>query len=272
MTTEVRDNVRSNSSVAIFLGLTFAWAWLLWGYWVVAMPPGGLQISAAFMVCAIVGGFAPSLSAAVLAFRGDGRRGLRDLVTPVLRRRLAPSQWAIAILLVPATAILSALIQPVVIGPLRWPDPSILAVALVWPLMAAAGEEIGWRGYLLPRLEQRFGLLGAALLIGLVWGLWHLPADYVALKSYGPWFVPAFLVNGPFVLTAHSIILAWLWRRTGGSLLAVIVYHFSITASAMVGPSAGTEGWTGVVSAGIGAALLWAAALALVTFRRNDFN
>jgi membrane protease YdiL (CAAX protease family) len=197
---------------------------------------------------------------------------LRELLAPIRRWHLAPSQWAVALLLVPATALASAVLQPAVIGPLKWPDPTLLVMALVWPLMAAIGEEIGWRGYLLPRLEQRFGLLGAALLIGLVWGFWHLPADYVALKGYGAWFAPAFLVNGPIVLTAHSIILAWLWRRTGGSLLAVVLYHFSITASAIIAPSAGSDGWTGVLSAAIGAALVWVAALSLLAFRRNDFS
>ncbi|HWA19923.1 MAG TPA: CPBP family intramembrane glutamic endopeptidase [Devosia sp.] len=260
------------SSVTAFVGLTFAWAWLFWGYWVVAMPPGGLQISTTFILCAIIGGFAPSLSGLALARAGSGMQGMRDLVAPVRRWRFAPSQWAIAIALVPATALLSALMQPAFIGPLKWPDPSVLAMALIWPLMAAAGEEFGWRGYLLPRLEQSFGLLRAAFVIGLVWGVWHLPADYVALKGYGDWFLAAFLVNGPIVLTAHSIVMAWLWRRTGGSLLAVIVYHVSITASAMIAPSAGSDGLPGVLSAATGAALVWAAAGALLVFRGNDFN
>lgn len=54
------------AAVTLFLGIAFVWAWGLWGYWVFAMPAGGLQISPAFIVCAIVGGLAPSLAALVV--------------------------------------------------------------------------------------------------------------------------------------------------------------------------------------------------------------
>jgi membrane protease YdiL (CAAX protease family) len=183
---------------------------------------------------------------------------------PLRDGRFAPSIHATALLLVPAVALLSALLQSVLVGPLKWADPALLLMALLWPLMAALGEEIGWRGLLLPRLAARLGLLPAALVIGLIWGVWHLPADFVGLKGYGDWFWLAFLVNGPYVLTAHSIIMAWLWKRTGGSLLAAVLYHFSVTASAILAPTAGAEGPSGLAAAAIGATLLWLIAIALI--------
>jgi membrane protease YdiL (CAAX protease family) len=115
------------------------------------------------------------------------------------------------------------------------------------------------------------GLLPAAIVVGLIWGLWHLPPDYIALKGYGDWFWLAFLINGPLILTGHSIIMAWLWRRTQGSLLVAVLYHWSITASAIAAPSAAAEGLPGIASASIGAALIWLAALTLLALRRNDF-
>ncbi|WP_374619103.1 type II CAAX prenyl endopeptidase Rce1 family protein [Devosia sp.] len=258
--------------VPLFLLLTFGWAWLLWGYWVVAMPPGGLVISPAFIVTALLGGFAPSLAALAVTYRQAGRRGLATLLQPLRDGRFAPSIYAMALLLVPAVALLSALLQSVLVGPLKWADPALLLMALLWPLMAALGEEIGWRGLLLPRLAARLGLLPAALVIGLIWGVWHLPADFVGLKGYGDWFWLAFLVNGPYVLTAHSIIMTWLWKRTGGSLLAAVLYHFSVTASAILAPTAGAEGPSGLAAAAIGATLLWLIAIALIVSRRRDFE
>ena len=258
--------------VPLFLLLTFAWAWLLWGYWVVAMPPGGLVISPAFVVAALLGGFAPSLAALAATCWQTGRSGLATLLRPLGAWRVAPPLLATALLLVPAVTLLSALLQQVVIGPLKWADPALLLLALLWPLMAALGEEIGWRGLLLPRLSERLGLLPAALLIGLIWGVWHLPADFVGLKGYGDWFWLAFFVNGPYVLTAHSVIMAWLWKRTGGSLLVAVLYHFSVTASAILGPIAGTEGPGGVAAAALGATLLWLVAGALIVLRRRDFR
>ncbi len=142
-----------------FLLLTFGWAWLLWGYWVVAMPPGGLVISPAFIVTALLGGFAPSLAALAVSYRQGGARGLATLLRPLGNRRLAPTLYGVAIVLVPAVALASAILQAAFIGPLKWADPSLLMMALLWPLMAALGEEIGWRGLLLPRLAARLGLL-----------------------------------------------------------------------------------------------------------------
>jgi uncharacterized protein len=258
------------SPVALFLLGAFGWAWLLWGYWVFAMPPGGLQVSAAFIVCAIVGGLAPSLSA--LAVTAMAREtAVTTLVWPLAQWRFGPVYYLVALLLMPALAIVSTQVQAILVGALTWPDPALLTMALVWPVLAALGEEIGWRGLLLPRLERRMGLLPAAIVVGLIWGLWHLPPDYIALKGYGDWFWLAFLINGPLILTGHSIIMAWLWRRTQGSLLVAVLYHWSITASAIAAPSAAAEGLPGIASASIGAALIWLAALTLLALRRNDF-
>jgi membrane protease YdiL (CAAX protease family) len=255
----------------LFLAITFVWAWALWGYWVVAMPPGGLQISAAFITCAVAGGLAPSLAAlAVTALEGRGETW-RGLIAPLLRWRMDLGALSVALLLVPTTTAVSLFFQGSFIGPLRWPDFALVVMALVWPLLATLGEELGWRGFLLPRLAARFGLLTSALMVGFIWGIWHLPADYVALKGYGEWFWAAFLLNGPIVLTAHSIVMAWLWRRTSGGLFAAVLYHLTITASAMVTPTSASDGLPGVLAAGVGAAVMWLAAILLLFLRRGDF-
>jgi membrane protease YdiL (CAAX protease family) len=258
--------------VRLFLFGAFAWAWLLWGYWVIAMPRGGLQLSAAFLACALVGGFAPSLAALVVSGLSGGREAIGALLAPLLRWRIGFKLACFAVLLVPAVTVASVAIQALLIGSLRWPDPALLVMALVWPALAAVGEELGWRGFLLPRLEARLGLLPAALVLGVIWGVWHLPADFIALKGYGDLFFVAFLINGPIVLTAHSVIMAWLWRMTGGSTFAAVLYHISITASAIAAPSAGTDGLPGILAAACGAALMWIAALTLLTIRRHDFE
>ena len=265
------SRARGGAAVPAFLGITFLWAWALWGYWVVAMPTGGLQISAAFITCAIVGGLSPTIAAlALTAMAGRGEIG-RRLVAPLMRWRVDRVALSVALLLIGAAVAGSLVLQATYLGPLRWPDPALLTMALIWPLLAALGEELGWRGFLLPRLAERFGLLPAALVIGVIWGVWHLPADYIALKGYGNWFWAAFLLNGPVILTAHSIIMAWLWRRTSGSLFAAVLYHAAITASAIVAPSAGSEGLPGVLAAGALAATLWTAAILLLLVRRTDF-
>jgi membrane protease YdiL (CAAX protease family) len=248
----------------LFLLLTFAWAWVLWGYWVFAMPPGGLVLSPAFLIMAIVGGLAPSLSALVVLRLTAGSAEAKALLGRLLDWSRPKGWYLVALLLGPLAAIAGWLAGARAIPGLVWPDlPPLLPVLLVWPLLAALGEELGWRGYLYPRLQARFGWLGAALILGVIWGLWHLPADFVGLKATGSWFWLAFLLNGPLVLTGHALVMAWLWSRTGGSLVAMVIYHLGVTASAIAAPSAGPDVPAQLFLAAIAAGAVWLLALAL---------
>jgi membrane protease YdiL (CAAX protease family) len=258
------------TAVWLFLAGTFGWAWLLWGYWVVAMPPGGLQVSPAFILCAITGGLAPSLAALGVTYATKRGAAVARLLTPLVKWKIGWGPAALVLFLVPAATFVSVALQAFFVGPLQSPDPAILLMALVWPVLAALGEELGWRGFLLPNLAARWSLLPAAIATGVVWGVWHLPADYVALKGYGDWFFAAFLLNGPIVLTAHAVIMAWIWKRTS-STLAAVFYHLTITASAMVAPSSGAAGLLGVQAAACGAGVMCVIAVILVFLRREDF-
>lgn len=249
--------------LTVFLTGTFAWAWLLWGYWLPAMPKIGLVLSPVFVITAILGGFAPSLAAIATTWLLSGRDGVGHLLHGLTRWRATPAQYALAVGIAPAAALLTAALLPILVGPIRPPDPGIIAMAAIWPVMAALGEELGWRGFLFPRLLSRFGLVGSAVIVGLVWGAWHLPADFVGLKGFGLWFWLAFLLNGPIVLTAHALIMAWLWRRSGANLLLMVIYHWSITASAMLMPTTYTQDGLGLAASALGAGILWIIAIRL---------
>jgi membrane protease YdiL (CAAX protease family) len=253
-----------------FIAITFGWAWLLWGYWVFAMPPGGVVISAPFLATALAGGLAPSIAGLAVSYWRDGREGVMAPLRSLRHWRVGLPLLLTAALLVPAISLVSILLQGWLVGPLHAPDGAIIGAAMVWPVMAALGEEFGWRGFLLPRLAGTMRLVPAAVLVGLIWGVWHLPADYVGLKGYGDLFWLAFLINGPLVLTGHSMVMAWLWRETGGSLFVSVLYHASITACAMLSPTAGSEGWPGIAAAGTGALVVWGAAVLLFRSPRGE--
>lgn len=91
------------------------------------------------------------------------------------------------------------------------------------------GEEIGWRGYALPRLQAKYSAFASSLFLGVIWGFWHLP-------RYLPIFNPAafgwFMVH----ITAASILLAWLYNGTGGSLLLVMIFHAAGNTAGMFLP------------------------------------
>jgi membrane protease YdiL (CAAX protease family) len=90
-------------------------------------------------------------------------------------------------------------------------------------LMIPIGEEIGWRGFALPRLQQRYGPLKASLLLGLGWGLWHLPMFLMAGVPFG-WL----LLGMVLFLVPGSVIYSWVFNRTRGLLPVAIIMHVGI--------------------------------------------
>jgi hypothetical protein len=100
-----------------------------------------------------------------------------------------------------------------------------------------AGEELGWRGYALPRLAARFGLGGASVLLGVLWACWHLPLFLLMPEAdtFGQSF-PLYLLQ----VTALSVAMAWLFARTRGSLLPVMLMHAAVNNTKDIVPSAET--------------------------------
>lgn len=161
--------------------------------------------------------------------------GLKTL----LRRLVAPFSllWlAVAALVIPVLAALLTVLP-------GWPvKPHMILVALPMLLFGTTqvvsntgplGEELGWRGYALPRLLERTGALNAALVIGAVWSVWHLPAFLIpgamgaSLDGFGWWALDTF---------ALSLLMTWLFVRAGGNvLIAGMVPHFVINGMGAVG-------------------------------------
>jgi membrane protease YdiL (CAAX protease family) len=109
----------------------------------------------------------------------------------------------------------------------------LMLAAIAFSAWAQAGEEIGWRGFALVRLASQFGLAGASVLLGVIWAVWHLPLFFIrAADTYGQSF-PLYVLQ----LTAMSVALAWLYWRTGGSLLLVMILHSAINNTKDIVPS-----------------------------------
>jgi membrane protease YdiL (CAAX protease family) len=133
---------------------------------------------------------------------------------------------------------------------------SVLALAV----LGGGQEELGWRGYALPVLQERFDALGASVLVGGVWSVWHLPAFYFGVPGYtGPFLHYALLVVGV------SVILTWLYNETGGSVLLAMLLHGGINAAPGLGVVfVGGPSTLGVSPTALLVPIVWAVALALV--------
>ena len=201
-----------------FFVLTFAITWGLQLPGVLAqrgLLPGAMP---AYLALAGLGIFGPIVAATVVAYREAGGAGLRQLYAPLLRWRVHPG-WYLVALLVPGVLLallLSGLNLAGRAGPtLYFPAGGALTFALV----VAVAEEVGWRGYALPRLEQRFGAFAASTLLGVLWYLWHLP------MFVGQGFPLDLVLVKLLYFTGASLVFTWIYRGTGGSLLLAVLTH-----------------------------------------------
>ena len=184
-----------------------------------------------------LGAYAPSLVALWLTARAEGGSGVRALLGRLLQWRV-PARWYLfAVAYIPAIKLTAALVQRVATG--AWPRFSseawyLIPAAVAFSTPFQAGEEIGWRGYALPRLATRFGLARASVLLGLIWACWHLPQFFIPeAYTYGQSFVVYVLQ-----VTALSVAMAWLYARTNGSLLLVMLLHSAVNNAKDIVPSA----------------------------------
>jgi membrane protease YdiL (CAAX protease family) len=208
----------------------------------------------------------PALAALAAARLENGRRGPGRLLRPLLAWKIGWRWWAF-ILVYP-------ILHRLAVAGIRWatggppprffensalPQGSILlalAVAVAANLVRGLGEEIGWRGYALPRLQRRWGPLVATLVLGVLWGLWHWhPANQALLGRSLVWH---FLTVLPV-----TALYTWLYNRTGGSLLAAVILHMWQDVSEYIVPTGVYE--QGAEGLMISAAINWAVALLLLS-------
>jgi membrane protease YdiL (CAAX protease family) len=174
----------------------------------------------------------PAVAAVIVIAVTTGVSGLRDLGSRMLRWRVRLRWWLVA--LSPAGFLALAWVVLWVFGSdlpevadfgrfTGTPTWGLLGVLLMITLVGSLGEEVGWRGYALPELQRRFTPLSATLLLALLWFSWHIPQFFI-IESYRE-FGPVEYVGMFIGLTCGAVILTWLYNRSGGSLLLVIVWH-----------------------------------------------
>jgi membrane protease YdiL (CAAX protease family) len=239
----------------VFNGFAFGLTWLLVGFYIwnaeaATHVLGPMRLGAPAFYLAV---YAPSLAGVGVTFARYGRAGLADLFRSLFRIRAGWMWIAISLLAFPGLWLAVELIRATLAGGLATFDFRPWLVALPLVLLGghlltdpgALGEELGWRGFMLPRLLELTDARAAGLILGLIWAVWHLPAFYVAsLSQSGFDFLP-------FVLrvTVFSVFMTWIFVNTRGSVLwAGVVPHMMFNAT----PHAGITpvGWI-VIGAGV---------------------
>jgi membrane protease YdiL (CAAX protease family) len=221
--------------------LSFALFWLFtWAVYIANDKLRGIHAPTSIPYYLLVG-----LLAAIPAWILSGAFTCDPGVRELLHSLVHPGNWrwqAVAFFFWPAILLIPAAIAHLLHAPLTWPqhrDTIWLSTAyggiafLNAFLFTAALEEPGWRGFLLPRLQQRFSPLLASLLVWFPWALWHAPLDFH--RPFRFTLVTYLLIRVVFLIPI-TIILTWLYNRSGANLLTVVIFHAAMNTFPFVLP------------------------------------
>jgi membrane protease YdiL (CAAX protease family) len=265
-------NWLKNNPIPAFFVLTFVIAWSLW-------IPLGLLAPEKY-VLSLPGAWAPTISAVILTGLAEGRSGVRTFLKKTLRWRVG-FQWYMVVLF----GIAAIAYMAIGIGRMfGFPSPAISlpgglprdALFLFLPVFFFANvfvggpiaEDIGWRGYILPKMREQMSALKASLLIGVIWAMWHLPYFIFPTWSNA-------VGNTPFLwfallTTSWSVLFAWVYVNTE-SILMPILFHAAINTTL------GTLGILGQAGGDVkplilNTALTWVAVGIVVAFYGSDLK
>ena len=262
-------------SLLKFFSLTFIVSWLLWIASAAVLrgasaQSSGLQAVSGFLY--LLGLFAPALVALALTARAEGRTGTQALLSRTVKWSVGVRWYLFAVGYMVVIKLAAALLLRIATG--AWPafgheSVFIITIATVFSTPVQAGEEIGWRGFALPRLSTLMGLSGASIVLGTIWACWHLPFFFISGTNKTGQSFPLYLLG----VIAMSVAMAWLYWRTNGSLLLTMLMHAAINNTMDIVPSA-VSGATNTFSlssslvAWVSVAIMWiCAAYFLVQMR-----
>lgn len=218
----------------LYLVLAYGLAWLFWIP--VALTGRDYQSSPLLLLVVLVGVFGPGLAGIILTYAREGQEGRRDFWRRAFDlRRIRPRWYLLIILLWPALHLVSIGLSRLLGAPMPYPpllqelaaQPVTMPVVLVLYLLQAGLEELGWRGYMLERIQPAWGRLGGSLVVGTFHALWHLPLFWmVGTNQIEMGFGIDFVL---FVAMATGLSLYWTWCYNGNrrSTLAVTLLHWT---------------------------------------------
>lgn len=231
------SKLAASHPITYFLALTFLISWTC-VFYVAAGRAELLRHEPSILWMVFVAQFGPAYAALILVGIRDGRRGIANLFSGIRKVRIG---WGpCLVILVHFVGVLSLAIivhlllggEPLALADVGWGH--VFAVlggaAALGMLFGGLSEEPGWRAYLLPRLQKRWSPVLASIVIGTIWGFWHLDPGIVAAGLQGGWseffsrWAPYQSVMVPEAI-ALSLMMTAIYNRTRGSLFAVMLLH-----------------------------------------------
>ncbi len=247
-----RQNLIIRYPVPAFFVIAYAFSWTIGGL-LIADHHGAVSVPKSLHY---VSAFGPAAAALIVTAIISGRAGLADLWRRVVRVNVGWRWWLIGLATPLALGLAAVIVYALSSGALPelglfgevdyLGSIGVLAALALWIATYGFGEEIGWRGFAFHRMEQG-GWVRAAVIIGVLWGLWHLPyffykENFIALGAGG-------FVGYIASITMGAILLSWMYRGSGHSILLVALWHglFDFVSASPVAEGTGSAIISGVV-------------------------
>ena len=219
-----------------FFLIAFGWTWFWWALFIfdiLKMPAGigtpdvDLGSAGPILLIVILSPFGPTIAGFVLTARTEGKAGMKRLWQRFWNRNLSWKWLWVILLFFPAknlilrfsAQIFAGMTQPT----FEWlTQPWLLLPPFIASILnGGLSEEIGWRGYALPRFQAKWNALTAALVLGLIEGCWHIPLVFLPGDERFGMLIPVLI----FPYFATGIFRAWIFNNTGGNVLAAVLFH-----------------------------------------------
>ena len=238
-------------TLGVFLGLTFTLTWGLGALLFMAPEQvqgvfGPISYSNPLFILAV---YSPGIAAILLVLLHTGPQGLVRFLRRLTLWRMDWPWWVLLIVGVPAMFYAGAAIKGTIGDPLPFTPWTAIFPALLLALLVGPIEEFGWRGLALPLLQRRLSPFWAAIVLGIIWATWHIPAFLVSGTPQSNWSFPAFFIG----VVAISVVVTPMFNAARGSLLIPILLHFQTNGPAW--PDA--QPWDSLAFVALAAVVVW---------------
>jgi uncharacterized protein len=235
---EAKPGLLKRHPIVTYFVLAYAISWTFW-LPLAASSRDLIPFNLPAVIFYNLAALGPVLAAIIVSGIEGGKSAIRDLLGKVLEWRVGVRWYLAALLGYPALYLAGSGLDVLLGSNPSWPPPDLLDFHMpFWFLLVimppfVLGEEIGWRGYALPRIQTGRSALAASFILGVLWALWHVPS-FLMLDSlhqgqpFLPWMVWLFLM---------TIVLTWLTNSTGGSVLIAWLYHAAMNYAGFLIPA-----------------------------------
>lgn len=230
----------NKSSILVFVLIAYGISWICWLPIVKFIPLNLFESSTFVILLLITGIYSPTISAILSSAIIGGWLAVKTLIKKYILWRIEVVWYIAAILFFPLVYSLSVFAYRISngsIGLINYGALSIIPVLVFISIfLGPLGEELGWRGFVLPYLERKYGFIKGSIVIGVIWTFWHAPLFWAksgtAISGQPVTFqsVAVYL----FFITGSSFIFTWLYINTNGSVLIAILLHLSMNTSGLI--------------------------------------